>query len=166
MSDDVSWLAGLSPWPVDGFGLERMNALLAALDDPQRRYPAVHIVGTNGKSTATLTVELALLGQGLSVGSTISPHVCDWGERLRIDGRPGDLLAALRRIRPPAEQIEATQFESVTAAALWAFADAQVEFDRGLTGLYDYSAAWTWALSISKEQRASRFADIVRSNRR
>ncbi len=39
MSDDVSWLAGLSPWPEDGFGLDRMKALLAELGDPQRRLP-------------------------------------------------------------------------------------------------------------------------------
>ena len=52
--------------------------------------------------------------------------------------------------------------------SLWGkdFADAQVEFDSGLTGLYDYRAAWQWALSISQEQRASRFAEIVRTNRR
>jgi len=46
------------------------------------------------------------------------------------------------------------------------FADEQVEIESGRTGLYDYETAWKWALSISKDQRASRFADIVRSNRR
>jgi len=52
--------------------------------------------------------------------------------------------------------------------SLWGtdFADAQVEFESGLTGLYDYKTAWNWALSIGKEQRVSRFAEIVRSNRR
>ena len=51
---------------------------------------------------------------------------------------------------------------------LWGkdFADEQVEIESGRTGLYDYETAWKWALSISKDQRASRFADIVRSNRR
>ena len=95
-SGEIAWLASLSPWPEDGFGLERMKALLAALGDPQDAYPAVHVVGTNGKSTATLTIEQILLADGLSVGSTISPHIRDWSERLRIDGRPGDLVAALR----------------------------------------------------------------------
>ena len=52
---DLAWLAGLSPWPRDGFGLGRMIELLSALGDPQLRYPAVHVVGTNGKSTATVT---------------------------------------------------------------------------------------------------------------
>jgi dihydrofolate synthase / folylpolyglutamate synthase len=49
----TDWVAGLSPWPADGFGLDRVRALLAELGDPQLRYPAVHVVGTNGKSTTT-----------------------------------------------------------------------------------------------------------------
>jgi dihydrofolate synthase/folylpolyglutamate synthase len=138
--DDVVWLAGLSPWPEDGFGLERMRALLAALDDPQRHYPAVHVVGTNGKSTATVTIEQLLLTEGLSVGSTLSPHVRSWSERIRLGGRPADLPAALRRVRPAAEQVGATQFETITAAALTAFADAQVDVavvEAGLGGRHD-----------------------------
>ena len=50
---------------------------------------------------------------------------------------------------------------------LWGkdFADRQVTFDRGLRGIYDYDGAWTWALSLSKSERASRFAAIVAANR-
>jgi dihydrofolate synthase/folylpolyglutamate synthase len=140
VSDEIAWLSGLSPWPEDGFGLDRMKALLTAIGDPQDAYPAVHVVGTNGKSTATLTIEQILLANGLSVGATISPHIRDWSERLRIDGHHGDLVAALRTIRPEAERIGATQFESMTAAALWAFADAQVDVavvEAGLGGRFD-----------------------------
>jgi dihydrofolate synthase/folylpolyglutamate synthase len=136
----VAWLAGLSPWPVDGFGLDRMHALLTALDEPQLRYPAVHVVGTNGKSTATVTIEQLLLEDGLSVGSTLSPHVRSWAERIRVGGRPVDMEAALARIRPAAERLGATQFESVTAAALSAFADAGVDVavvEAGLGGRLD-----------------------------
>ena len=96
MSDDVGWLAGLSPWPADGFGLDRMQALLAELGDPQLAYPAVHVVGTNGKSTATVTIEQLLLAEGLSVGATLSPHVRSWSERIRIDGHPADLAGGAR----------------------------------------------------------------------
>lgn len=140
MTAEIAWLAGLSPWPADGFGLDRMNALLAGLGDPQDHYPAVHVVGTNGKSTATLTIEQILRADGLSVGATISPHIRGWDERLRIDGREGDLAAALRSIRPEAERVGATQFESVTAAALWAFADSRVDVavvEAGLGGRFD-----------------------------
>jgi len=140
MSDDVGWLARLSPWPEDGFGLDRMQALLAELGDPQRAYPAVHVVGTNGKSTATVTIEQLLLAEGLSVGATLSPHVRSWSERIRIDGHPADLPAALARVRPAAERLGATQFESITAAALAAFADAHVDVavvEAGLGGRHD-----------------------------
>jgi len=138
--DPVAWLAGLSPWPVDGFGLERMRSLLAALGDPQLRYPAVHVVGTNGKSTATVTIEQLLLSEGLSVGATVSPHVRSWDERIRLDGRQADLPAALRRVRADAGRLGATQFETITAAALTAFADAGIDVavvEAGLGGRHD-----------------------------
>ncbi len=55
-----------------------------------------------------------------------------------------------------------------TWESLWgqASADAQVTFESGLTGLYDYATAWRWALSLSKAERAARFAAIVNDNRR
>jgi len=116
------WIESLSPWPVDGFGLDRMWALLDMLGNPQRSYPAIHVVGTNGKSTATRTIEALLLADGLRVGSTISPHVSGWPERIRVDGREADFGAAIERVRAAAEKARATQFETLTAAALAEFA--------------------------------------------
>jgi dihydrofolate synthase/folylpolyglutamate synthase len=136
----VEWLDSLSPWPRDGFGLDRMHALLADLGDPQDAYPAVHVVGTNGKSTATITIEQLLLSDGLSVGSTISPHVAGWSERIRLDGEEADFEEAIARVRERAERIGATQFEIVTAAALAAFAHAGVDaavVEAGLGGRHD-----------------------------
>jgi len=136
----VQWLDAMSPWPRDGFGLDRMRALLAELGDPQDAYPAIHVVGTNGKSTATVTIEQLLLAEGLSVGATISPHVASWSERIRIDGAEADFEAAVTRVRSAAERLDATQFEIVTAAALTAFADAHVVavvVEAGLGGRYD-----------------------------
>ena len=140
MGRNVEWLAGLSPWPLDGFGLDRMRALLAALGDPQLAYEAVHVVGTNGKSTATRTIEALLLADGLHVGATISPHVRAWSERITIGGEEADLEQALARVRPDAERLAATQFETITAAALAAFADARVDaavVEAGLGGRLD-----------------------------
>lgn len=136
----MEWLDSLSPWPRDGFGLERMNTLLTELGDPQNAYPAIHVVGTNGKSTATVTIEQLLLSEGLSVGSTISPHVASWSERIRIDGEEADFEAAVALVRLEAERIQATQFEIVTAAALAAFAEAGVDaavVEAGLGGRLD-----------------------------
>ena len=136
----VEWLDAMSPWPRDGFGLERMRALLAELGDPQDAYPAIHVVGTNGKSTATVTIEQLLLAERLSVGATISPHVASWSERIRIDGAESDFEVVVERVRTVAERLQATQFEIVTAAALTAFADAGVDVavvEAGLGGRYD-----------------------------
>jgi len=136
----VEWLDSLSPWPLDGFGLERMRVLLAELGDPQDAFPAVHVVGTNGKSTATITIEQLLLSEGLSIGSTISPHVESWHERIRLDGIESDFEEAVARVRPAAERLDATQFETVTAAALAAFAAARVDaavVEAGLGGRLD-----------------------------
>jgi dihydrofolate synthase/folylpolyglutamate synthase len=140
MSTATAWLDTLSPWPREGFGVDRMRRLLAELGDPQDAYPAIHVVGTNGKSTATVTMEGLLLGEGLSVGSTISPHVASWSERIRIDGEEADFDAAVDRVRETAQQIGATQFEIVTAAALVAFAAARVDVavvEAGLGGRLD-----------------------------
>jgi dihydrofolate synthase / folylpolyglutamate synthase len=136
----VHWLDSLSPWPLEGFGTDRMRALLAELGDPQDAYPAIHVVGTNGKSTAAVTIEQLLLSEGVSVGTTISPHVASWSERIRVDGEEADFEAAVGAVRWPAERAGATQFEIVTAAALLAFADAQVDaavVEAGLGGRLD-----------------------------
>ncbi len=136
----TEWLDSLSPWPRDGFGLDRMRALLAVLGDPQRAFPAIHVVGTNGKSTATVTIEQLLLSEGLSVGSTISPHVASWSERIRIHGAAVDFERAVARVRPAAERLDATQFEIVTAAALALFASEEVDaavVEAGLGGRHD-----------------------------
>ncbi|HKP09711.1 MAG TPA: Mur ligase family protein [Gaiella sp.] len=117
-----------------------MRSLLAALGDPQLAYPAVHVVGTNGKSTATRTIEALLLGEGLSVGATVSPHVRRWSERITVDGAEADFEAALARVRPEAEGQEATQFEAICAAAFAEFAVRGVDVavvEAGLGGRFD-----------------------------
>jgi dihydrofolate synthase/folylpolyglutamate synthase len=137
MAPNTEWVASLSPWPEE-FGLERMRALLEALGNPERAFPAVHVVGTNGKSTATRTIAALLRAEGLEVGAYTSPHVSGWEERLDTD--PEGFEAAVRRVRPAAEHVGATQFEALTAAALADFAargiDAAV-VEAGLGGRLD-----------------------------
>jgi dihydrofolate synthase / folylpolyglutamate synthase len=138
-ADHIGWIASLSPWPQE-FGLGRMRALLAALGDPQLAYPAIHVVGTNGKSTATRTIEALLLAEGMSVGATVSPHVRSWSERITVDGEAADFDAAVARVRPQAEAQAATQFETICAAAFAEFAARDVEVaivEAGLGGRLD-----------------------------
>ncbi len=133
----TEWIASLSPWPEE-FGLERMHGLLAELGDPQEAYPAVHVVGTNGKSTTTRMVASLLRAAGLRVGAYTSPHVAGWHERLEAD--PAGFEGAVARIRPAAERARATQFEALTAAALAQFAHDRVDaavVEAGLGGRLD-----------------------------
>jgi dihydrofolate synthase/folylpolyglutamate synthase len=140
MPSALEYVESLSPWPKDGFGLERIKALLARLGDPQLRYPSIHVVGTNGKSTVTRTTEALLAGAGLSVGAYLSPHVRGWGERIRVGGEEADFELAIERVRTEAELLEATQFEVLTTAALAEFAQAGVDVavvEAGLGGRHD-----------------------------
>jgi dihydrofolate synthase/folylpolyglutamate synthase len=133
----TEWVASLSPWPEE-FGLDRMRELLAALGNPQRAFPSVHVVGTNGKSTATRTIAAFLRAEGLQAAAYTSPHVSGWHERLDCD--PESFERAVARIRSRAEELGATQFEALTAAAFAEFAAADVDVavvEAGLGGRLD-----------------------------
>jgi dihydrofolate synthase/folylpolyglutamate synthase len=139
MPSRLEWLESLSPWPEE-FGLVRMHALLTELGEPQHAYRAIHVVGTNGKSTATRRTAAFLAREGLSVGAYTSPHVAGWSERVQVDGEDADLEAALERVAPAAERLGATQFEVLTAAAFAEFAAVGVHVavvEAGLGGRLD-----------------------------
>ena len=139
MPSRIEWLAALSPWPEE-FGLGRMRALLSELGEPERAFPAIHVVGTNGKSTATRRAAAFLAREGLRTGAYTSPHVSGWSERIQVDGEDADLERALARVREPAERAGATQFEVLTAATLAEFAEAGVDVavvEAGLGGRLD-----------------------------
>jgi dihydrofolate synthase / folylpolyglutamate synthase len=117
-----------------------MRALLTSLGDPQLHYEAVHVVGTNGKSTTTRMTEELLADAGLKVGAYLSPHVRGWSERIRIGGAETDFEQAIARVQAQAVELGATQFETLTAAALLAFAEADIDgavVEAGLGGRHD-----------------------------
>jgi dihydrofolate synthase/folylpolyglutamate synthase len=130
-------------------GLERITALLAELENPQERLDAIHVVGTNGKSSTVRFGAAALTASGLRTGAYLSPHVIGWDERVQVDGRPigpAALAVALDRIQDAARAVEAslgegpTQFEALTAAAFLSLAEAGVEacvVEAGLGGRHD-----------------------------
>lgn len=133
------------------FGLERMRRLLRDLDDPQDTYDAVHVVGTNGKSSTTLMIGAALRAQGLRAGCFTSPHLVSFRERIDFDGNPIDGAAfepALATVREAIRRLDessapddrVTQFEAITATAFVAFAGAGVDVavvEAGLGGRLD-----------------------------
>jgi dihydrofolate synthase/folylpolyglutamate synthase len=129
-------------------GLERVTALLDALERPQDAVRSIHVVGTNGKSSTTLYAAAICGAHGFRTAAYLSPHITDYCERVQIDGRVlgGDAFgSAVRRVRDavtalPAELGETTQFEVLTVAALLAMAAADVAVavvEAGLGGRLD-----------------------------
>ncbi len=138
MQSATDWVASLSPWPADGFGLERMRSLLDSLGHPERDYDVVHVVGTKGKSTAARTVAAFLRVEGVTAATYTSPHVSGWAERLETNA--AGFERAVARVRAAAEELAATQFEILTAAALLDFSARRVEVavvEAGLGGRLD-----------------------------
>jgi dihydrofolate synthase/folylpolyglutamate synthase len=123
--------------------LDRMRALCAALGDPQDRLPPViHVAGTNGKGSTTALIRAMAEAAGLRVHAYTSPHLVRFNERIRL---AGDLIAdeALSDILDRIEAvsgIQATVFESTTAAAFLAMAETPADLaivEVGLGGRLD-----------------------------
>lgn len=139
MRSNADWLAGLELFGVR-LGLERMDALLERLGRPERGLRAIHVVGTNGKTSVVRRAEALLRAEGLSVGAYTSPDVTGWAERIRVDGEEADVERVLGRVRAAAEEVGATQFEVLTAAALTELGAAGVDVavvEAGLGGRLD-----------------------------
>jgi dihydrofolate synthase/folylpolyglutamate synthase len=103
------------------FNLDRMRALMAALGNPEKEYPIIHIAGTKGKGSVASFVASALRAAGYRVGLYTSPHLQDYVERIQINGQPlphEQLVARVDEIKPIVESIpELTTFEITTALA-------------------------------------------------
>ena len=93
------------------FGLERMRRLLTVLGSPQERFRAVHVVGTNGKSSTVRFTAALLEAHGVRTGSYLSPHLTSYAERIRVGDEdvPGrDFAAAIQRTAAAAEKVNRT----------------------------------------------------------
>ena len=133
------------------FGLDRMRRLLTVLGSPQEQFGAIHVVGTNGKSSTVRMIAALLEAHGVSTGAFLSPHLTTFAERIRIgdaDLEPDAFGAAVQRAAGAAAKVDrtlepgdrVTQFELVTAAAFAELARRRVEVavvEAGLGGRHD-----------------------------
>jgi dihydrofolate synthase / folylpolyglutamate synthase len=119
-------------------GLETIRALLAGLDHPERKFPAIHVTGSKGKGSTAAMAQAVLTAHGLKTGLFTSPHLASYRERVRIDGRlipRSAVVDAVRRVEAVARDAEAagsidrpaTFFEVTTALALDWFAREDVD---------------------------------------
>jgi dihydrofolate synthase/folylpolyglutamate synthase len=132
----------------DAFKLDRMRALLDALNNPQRDVRCVHVAGSKGKGSVVEMCAAALTGAGYGVGVYTSPHLADVRERVRIGNvmiDPEGFTSAMSRVARAASQMDAsvgdpTYFEVMTALALTYFAEQAVDLaviETGLGGRLD-----------------------------
>ena len=125
------------------FGLETTRKLLAVLGNPHELIPVVHVGGTNGKGSVTTLVSAALRAAGWRVGTYTSPHLVSFRERIAVGGTPiGEEAVAMwtEHLRPTADELGATFFETTTAMAFADFAARGAEIavvEVGLGGRLD-----------------------------
>jgi dihydrofolate synthase/folylpolyglutamate synthase len=122
-------------------GLDRVRLALARLGEPQARFAAIQIAGTNGKGSTAAMAEAVLREARLRTALYSSPHLARFTERIRIEDREvdGDRLAALDR-RVVATEVPLTYFEVATALGFLAMAEDGVEIavlETGLGGRLD-----------------------------
>lgn len=140
---------------------DRMDALLAALGNPQNTIKGIHITGTNGKGSTTAYLRDVLVASGLSVGTYTSPFITKFNERIAVNGvmiSDAELLALVQQIEPlvtamDASEIEGgpTEFEVITAMMFLYFATHPVDVvivEVGIGGLFDSTNVFTPILSI------------------
>jgi dihydrofolate synthase/folylpolyglutamate synthase len=135
-------------------GLQNVEAMDDYFGHPHRKFRTIHVAGTNGKGSVSHTLAAMLQADGHRVGLFTSPHLLDFSERIRVNGRPieqdyvvrwtAEHYQNLAHIRP-------SFFELATMMAFCYFAAQQVDvavIEVGLGGRLDSTNIITPALSI------------------
>jgi len=124
-------------------GLDCIEALLGAIGNPERAYRIVQIGGTNGKGSVSAMLAAIFEAAGRRVGLYTSPHLCDFSERIRVNGRAipeADVVDGIEAIGTLVARLDATMFDATTALALDHFAHERVDvavLEVGLGGRLD-----------------------------
>jgi dihydrofolate synthase/folylpolyglutamate synthase len=145
--ESLDYLTSLGRFGIK-LGLERTQALLHALGDPQDLFQGVLVAGTNGKGSVCAMLASILQAGGYRVGLMPKPHLVSYTERIQVDQRPileADFATLLTELQPVINNVAAelgppTEFEILTSAALYYFARAGIDLlvcEVGLGGRLD-----------------------------
>jgi dihydrofolate synthase/folylpolyglutamate synthase len=149
----LNFLFGLQKFGMK-FGLENIKHLLDFLENPETNYPTVHIAGTNGKGSTAAMIASILTASGYKTGLYTSPHLIDFTERIRIDGKPissKEVVIYGKKLKSQIQKSKATFFEATTAIAFQYFSDKNVDvalIETGLGGRLDATNVIKPELSI------------------
>ena len=160
-SDVMSALA--SRWPENKINpsLDRIKLLLDYLGNPQDGLKAIHIAGTNGKTSTSRMIERLLRSLDLRTGLYTSPHLVHPRERISIDGEPisvKNFEEVFSQVEPFLEIVDekipggsVTFFEVLTAMAFVSFSDTPVDvisLEVGMGGRWDATNVLTPMVSV------------------
>lgn len=135
-------------------GLDRSLALDELSGNPHKRYKTIHVAGTNGKGSVAHLLAAILQASGHKVGLYTSPHLLDFNERIKVNGRPitrqyvvdfvGKNIKFIEREKP-------SFFELTTAMAFDYFRHKKVNYaiiETGMGGRLDSTNIITPVLSV------------------
>ncbi len=123
--------------------LDRMVGLLREMHHPERSFGGMHIAGTNGKGSVCASLEALCLAYGLKTGLNTSPHLIDYTERFRLDGKDTDfptILGIFHDFEELFDRWDASFFEITTSIAFELFRRNQIHtgiIEVGLGGRLD-----------------------------
>ena len=158
-TETLAYLDSLGKFGIH-LGMERIEALLKELGNPEQKVRTIHVTGTNGKGSVTSMITNILLVSGLKVGKFTSPHLVRYNERIEVDGKEisdQDFALVVTAVRRAVESVMAkgtdqpTQFEVLTAAAFLHFALQKLDYaviEVGLGGLWDSTNVITPVVSV------------------
>jgi dihydrofolate synthase/folylpolyglutamate synthase len=138
-------------------GLKNITEFLQAIGSPQTKYKTIHISGTNGKGSVAAMLDSILRADGYKTGLYTSPHLVDFRERIKVNGRKIPKLsvtAFIDQFRPELVKRKLSFFEVVTAIALYHFARARVDvavMETGLGGRLDATNVLTPLLTVTTD---------------
>jgi dihydrofolate synthase/folylpolyglutamate synthase len=130
-------------------GLERISEILRRLDDPHRKFPSIHIAGTNGKGSTVAMMAEVLQHAGYKTGCYTSPHLVSYRERFQVnhqlisENQLADIVTELAPVLQAVEQDgfgNPTEFEVGTVIAFEFFARQKVDIaiiEVGMGGRFD-----------------------------
>ncbi len=128
--------------------------LCAALNNPQHKFKSIHIAGTNGKGSTSHMIAAIMQQQGFKTGLYTSPHIKDFGERIRINGEMINrqfVINFTEKTKNICSKIQPSFFELTVAMAFDYFAEQQVDIaiiETGLGGRLDSTNIISPILSI------------------
>ncbi len=145
---ELSWLYSTQTFGIK-LGLEGMTRLLKACGVYYPKARVIHVAGTNGKGSTCAFAESVARAAGYTTGLFTSPHLVEFGERIRVNGNnipPADVARLIARVRCIIAdwEISPTFFEIVLAVAMLYFAEQQVDIiilETGMGGRLDATNA-------------------------